>query len=244
MTHLSFSEKKEILLSGAGTKFLIIGWLIALLFFSWLFSNAHIEGFKLVFGSTAITGGYITDMEFTNVTANDVPIYKYYYSYVINDDIFYGISYEGNYYDVDDTVNVEFLKSDFSVSRLKGSDKTLSGPVFTAIVFLLLAGLTTWLLLTVRKRLFEISIIGNGIVAGATMVSKEMTDTSINDRSLFKLHFEYEADRQKYQIVHRTTYPDEFRESERVVYHQKRPSKGMLLSKLPNDLQRKIVKSQ
>lgn len=244
MAHLSFKEKKNILFSGAGFKVLIISWLAMLLFFNWLFSDAHIEGLKLSFGSKKIVKGYITDLEFTNVTTNDVPIYQFYYSYAVDGEFFMGTSYDGGYYDIDDEVNVEYLKGNQSLSRIQESDKTLSGPVFTTIVFLIFAGLSFWLYSSVRKRIFKVSIVSNGIVAGATLADKVMTNTTINDRALFKLYYKYEADRQKYQVVESTTYPDEFRDNQRVVYHRNKPSKGILLSQLPNDVQRRLIKSQ
>lgn len=244
MTHLSFKEKKDILFGGSGTKFLILSWLGSLLFFTWLFSDAHIEGFMLSFNSTAKVEGYVTDMEFTNVTSNDVAIYKIWYSFAVDGQVFTGVSYDGGYYDIDNKVYIEYLPDYPFTSRIQGSDKTLSGAGFTTIAFLLLAGLSIWVFFRFRKRFFEINIVSNGIVVGSNLIDKVMTNTTINDRTLFKLFYEYEAKRDKYQVVEQTTYPENFRDNERIVYHQNKPSKGILMNKLPNDVQRKLIKGK
>ena len=222
---------------------MLIAWIGILLLFNWVFSEGHIADLRLGFSSKGYVDGYVIDYESTNVSVNDELMYQYYYSYALDGEVFQGTSYLGGYYDVDEKVTVEHLKGDPSVSRIKGADNTLSGLGFMIVLALAAIGLTWWVLAYFGKRLKDIKTLSRGIVVEAKQVDKVMTNTTINDRTLFKLYYEYEAHHETYQILHKTTYPANFRLSERVIYHQNIPEKGVLVAKLPESIQNKLPRS-
>jgi len=77
---------------------------------------------------------------------------------------------------------------------------------------------------------------GGRLVTGR-LVSKERTNTQINDQYVYRMTFAFQAleDEQSYQVVTKTHTPEalEDEEQERILYLPQRPEMALLLDDLP-----------
>ena len=133
------------------------------------------------------------------------------------------------------TVPVEYIANDPVTSRIAGTRKkpwqawTLFVAIFPGL------GLT-FMVIGLRSNLNRLRILRVGKTTRGRLVSKEPTNTRINNRTVYKFTFEYEdEDGNTHQVSDKTHITEllEDEETERLIYNPRNPSEGMLVDVLP-----------
>lgn len=240
MRYLSINNYISLYLNGCYIKSILAIWLINGIVLTLLYSDGDTDDFKLNFSSTVTTDAYIKNIEETNVSVNGQDIDKYFYSFSVDNNIYFSQCYGPFYLDIDDKVLVEYLPNNPNVSRIVSSDNSTVGlfPIYlfgiASIIFSIL------LIMHVAKTIKYGSIISRGELIEAKQISKEATNTKINNRRVYKLIYTYEVYGINQELVHKTTEPNKFKNTERVVYNQDAPASGIIFSTLPTNIKRLI----
>lgn len=191
-----------------------------------------------------ITKGVILKVEATNASVNEQTVIKYTYQYTTPDSqINKGESHTVDaIYEKGAQVDIEYLDSDYTISRIKGMQKGTFGAfillpisIFSVIGFL-------FLFFMILKGVKNINILKHGRLAYGKLINKEATNTKINDQTVYKLTFEFKAhDGEIYQAVAKTHRPYllEDEENEKLFYMPKKPEDAVMVDALP-----KAVKKQ
>lgn len=187
-------------------------------------------------GHVESASGVTVDWRQTSVSVNDSPVYETSYSFRSADgyDVT-GASYRtGSHLEPGQSVVVEYKPSNPSISRIQGM-RTSVGGLGVSFVFLFpIVGLAL-AMAGVRGGIRARYLLSEGRLAMAKLISKEPTNTRINNQTVYKYTFQFEVpDGGTYQVVgktHRHTLDDE--ELERVVYDPRDPNEAKLLDELP-----------
>ncbi|MDX2063637.1 MAG: DUF3592 domain-containing protein [Bacteroidia bacterium] len=138
------------------------------------------------------TTGTVTLAEPTGASENDVTVYKNTFTFTADDGKRYtGSSYTtGQGVEAGESVTVRYRSSDPTWAVIEGQRMGLF-PVwvgFMILIFPAAGGLVAWLGLRNRPR--ALRLLANGHYATGKLVSKEPTNTRINNRTVMKLTFE------------------------------------------------------
>jgi len=188
-------------------------------------------------GNVASTEGRTVDWRQTSVSVNDTPVYETTFSFRSADgyDVT-GTSYRtGGYLEPGQSVVVEYVASDPSIARIQGMRTSVAGLGVTFVYIFPIIGLA-FAMMGVRGGIRARYLLSEGRLAFAKLISKEPTNTRINNQTVYKYTFEFEVpDGGTYQAVgktHRTGVLDD-EALERVVYDPRDPNEAKLLDELP-----------
>ncbi|MBN1351206.1 DUF3592 domain-containing protein [candidate division KSB1 bacterium] len=181
--------------------------------------------------------GTITSIEETAVSVNDSPIILYYYYFkALDGNEYTGYSYStGLQYPPGEAVDVEYPAGKPEHSRIAG----MRWEMFSlwALLFLLLPIIGFPFLYYGLKRGIKTNhLLRNGILTKGKFISKQATNTTVNDQRVYKLTFEYKADDGKiYQIHHKTheTHKLLDEREESLLFDPLDPNGGMLMDAIP-----------
>lgn len=163
--------------------------------FVWIFDGAGglIETARFAGGTVQVTGE-VTGWRETSFSVNSQPVYETTYTFEA-----YGVRTEGasfatgRYRSSGETVLVEFVEDDPSVSRLEGF-RTTPGGVAVVMTFLFPAIGLGFALFGMWKGWRMRRLLSIGRLTRGTLVSKESTSTQINNQPVMKLTFTFEAE--------------------------------------------------
>ena len=160
------SVRLRILLGGFNNQF---GWLFLGfgLVFVWVFGGSSaLHDLAFFSGELAVTEGTVSAVIETNVSLNDETIYKYRYSYVVDNVTYTGVTkaFRGRYKEKDNAV-VEYSVRDHGRSRIQGLSIS-TGMAFLIALLFPLVGLI-FISLGVRKGLRGGRILRDGKQAQA-----------------------------------------------------------------------------
>ena len=234
-----WSVRSQLLLGGFSNQF---GWLFFgfSMIFMWLFGfNADLSSIMFALSRVETAPGEIMLVEQTNASENDTPIYAYTYSFRVErlEKQYQGVSYTtGHEFGSEQKVVVEYLADDPTVSRIQGARRAQFSPwVFCFVPILPLIGLG-FAAFGLRNGLKANALLATGKIGRGVLKSRQATNVRINNRTVYKLTFEFTADDgQRYKAVSKTHQPELLQDDaeERLLYHPTNPAYAVMLDNLP-----------
>lgn len=231
-----FLLRAQVLFGGV---FSFIGW----------FFFAFGMGFAVVFGSFAdltswydfrgavgTANGTLVEVKETSASENNVRVYSYKYSFTAEGGDYEGVSYRtGRYHEPGEQVTVEYVEGNPALSRIRGMRRAEFGPWVLFVLIFPLVGFI-FILVSLRGGLKANRLLRHGKLAWGELVSKEPTNTRINNRTVYKLTFEFQPEEGGHaQAVARSHMPEKLQDEqrERLLYDPFRPDYAILLDRLP-----------
>ncbi len=202
----------------------------------WIFgANADLSGPFFTFTPVETAPGVILGVEGTSASNNDMPVFRIHFTYSARGRVVDGIAYASGYVPNQDArVTVEMLRWDPTVARPVGTRRALF-PVATLLVAIFpLLGLA-FLYSGVRAGLQAARLLRVGRLATGKLIGREATNTSINNRPVMKLTFEFAAhDGSTCQVVAKTHLPQVLEDDaeELLLYDPADPSTAVMLDSL------------
>ena len=228
-----------------GGVFSQLGWFFFGLgmLFVWLFlPNADLTSFYLFRGQLEQTQGTITASQNTHFTEggskhhSGTPIYRHDYTFTAAGNPYGGISYStASSLQPGMHVTIEYPRGNPSISRIHGMRRA---PVHPFVLFVLIFPLVGagFLIPSLKQGSKANRLLANGKVAFGTFQSKVATNTRVNDRTVYKLTFQFTTDTgQTCQAVARTYQPEQLEDGQQheVVYDPLTPSYAVMVDNLP-----------
>ncbi len=236
MRHISLNNKFTLFLNGCLIKIGFIVWLSSTFLFLITYDSGDIEDFRMMVGSKENAKGFVTYKESTSYSEDGEEIYLYYYNFSKNEEIIAGQSYGPNYYDIDNEVKVEFLKSDPEASRIIEQHNTKGGLTITLVIGAIFLITSFFFVKRILKTREEIIIFKRGEIVKAQKVKEETTNVTINDSPQYKLTYDFLANGVKHQHYIKTMTPDKFPKKTKLIYLPENPKKAFLKKSLPKKL--------
>lgn len=189
-------------------------------------------------GKWVKTQGVVIEIEETNASVNDEPIYAYRISYAVD-----GVSYESeckdtwkNGYEQDKLVDIEYRSKNPQRGRIVGmSNHTF--PIWVMFVLLFpLVGL--WMMwIGFRKNIDLLDLVKNGHFTRGTYKTSRATNTSINEQTVYEYEFEFSIHGgSTYTATCKTHLTDrvEDEEREKILYDPHDPKRNIVYDAYTN----------
>lgn len=216
-------------------QFIVGGILISVFSFLVDFSDMKFKG-----GEPRVTGT-LTQMVKTNTRVNHANIYEYDFTYTTPDNVKRtGMSYD--YYDEfpNDAVEVEYVAAQPEISRIIGMDRSQMSP------WALLGGAIPLLMgfifffIAYKKGKKNLYLVCNGILTEGKIISSERTNTRINNRYVYRVTFQFNANGTPIQAVTRTHLMDRITDEakEKVIYDANDPQNANFVDAMPKSVKR------
>lgn len=236
--HVPGLLRSQLLFGGFSNQF---GWLFFGfgLIIVWVFTlNADLTGWYVFSGELETAQGTIVSSQETNVSLNETDVFEYHYCFEADGKEFSGTSYQtgGGLKDQHEAVTIEFLKNRPDVSRIQGMRRGVAGVVFGLMPVIFPAVGLGFMTVGFHKGLKGVRLLRIGEHAKGVLISKEATKMEVNDKTVYKLTFEFSAiDGETYQAVAKTHVPRflEDEEAESILYDPDYPETAVLLDNLP-----------
>jgi Protein of unknown function (DUF3592) len=206
--------------------------------FVWAFTfNADLTSWYYFRGDVEKVPGQVTDSENTRLSVNGTPVNANHYRFTAAD----GTEYQSTSYATGralkkgKTITIEYPQGNPAVSRIAGMRRKPGGLFGLIPLIFPLIGLI-FMAVGIQKGIKGNRLLGRGEVATGKLISKEPTNTKINDRTVYKLTFEFEAgDGRTYQVQAKTHLPHKLEDEaeEPLVYDLMRPDYAVMLDNLP-----------
>lgn len=220
------------ILSFIGWIFFAFGMVFAVVFGS----LADVTSWYLFRGPVATANGALVEVKETSASENDVRIYSYKYSFHAEGADYEGVSYlPGRSHEPGEAVVVEYVEGDPSLSRIRGMRRAEFGPWVLFVMVFPLVGFI-FIVVSLRGGLKANRLLAHGKLAWGELVSKEPTNTRINNRVVYKLTFDFQPEEGGHaQAVARSHMPEKLQDEqrERLLYDPFRPDYAVLLDSLP-----------
>lgn len=205
--------------------------------FFWTFvANADFS-FLTFAGSLGRTTGTVTRVVDTSARENRTIIRANHYEYSVAGQTFDGVSYStGRDVEPGQRVLVEYLQRSPAKSRIAGERQKMFGPFVAFVIIFPLVGLgfvyggTRWG--NKRARLLR-----DGIFTTGTLKSKRPTNTTVNNRRVWELVFEFTArDGRRIETKVRSSVPERLTDEreEPLLYNPDKPDDAIMLDDWPS----------
>ena len=232
---ISIPERLAILSGGFMSQF---GWIFfgfGMIFF-WVFVMNSTVTHWFSFRNWADGEGTVLRIEETNAEENEENVYELIYEYKVNGQSYTGRSYSTGYaYSEGQTVPIEYDLDYPEESRVHGLRRAMFGWEVIFVVIFPLIGLI-FILVGFRTNMKSLDLLINGKFASGKMTSKEPTNTRINEQTVYKYTFEFEADNGRtYEATGKThlTHLLEDEETERLIYAPNDPAYSTMFDTIP-----------
>jgi hypothetical protein len=224
-----------------------VGWLIfgfGSIFF-WMFAwKADLSGWRF-FAKTGRVSAEVVDCRDTKYYiggsrgSRGTPVYANRYQYLVKGEPLTGVSYAtGECVSSGSRVMVEYLLAQPNYSRIIGMRHGLLSPwALLAIVFPA-AGLAS-VIAGLRSGALRAYLLREGIAVRGRLTGKEMTNTRINGKVLYRVYVQYRAhDGETRQTMAKTTTPELLADDARelVLYDPLNPDRAVPIDALPGSL--------
>lgn len=154
-------------------------------------------------GKWSTTAGTLQRIEQTNTTINDNRIYQYFFTYNADGRALVGSSYAPHniMLSPNKPVTVEYKPNEPARARIQGMDESMLPwwmflpfgiPFIVGIVFVIIG---------LRSNKKALNLLINGLWARGTMISKNVTNTRINRRMVYRYEFEFLAKNEQRHIA-------------------------------------------
>lgn len=221
-----------------------LGWLFfgfGMIFY-WVFVGAaDLESLFYFRGTLETAKGHVTEAVETSYSEGGgkgrkgTPIWANHFEFDYRGQTYRDVSYAvGRGLKFGDRVTVEFPAGDPVHARILGMRcKPFSAWVMFVTIFPLVG--MAFIAAGIRRGRKAVRLLRDGLLAPATMVKQERTNSSVNNRPVFKLHFEFTADDgQVYHATYRSHEPERFTDShEPLMYHPLNPEYALPLDAVP-----------
>ena len=219
-------------------------WLGFSLVFMWFMIPAtDVSSFWKFSGELVTVTGKVTGAEKTGISEGGsdsspgTPIWKVSYSYADSSGrVREGVSYTvGSMWGVGDTPPVEYRTDDTSISRIQGARTSPLPPWVLIFLLFPLIGVVM-VLFGLRAGVKRSSLLAAGKLARGKLVSKTPTNTKVNNRTVYKPDYEFEADDGSKHVATARTHDTarlEDEEAELVLYHPKDADRNWVVDSLP-----------
>ncbi len=231
-----FLLRAQVLFGGV---FSFIGWFFfsfGMVFATVFGSFADLTSWYHFRGPVATAGGVLVEVKETSATENNVRVYSYKYSFRAEGSDYEGVSYRtGRHHEPGEQVVVEYIEGNPALSRIRGMRRAEFGPWVLFVLVFPLVGFV-FILVSLRGGLKANRLLRNGKLAWGELVSKEPTNTRINNRTVYKLTFDFQPEEGGHaQAVARSHMPEKLQDEqrERLLYDPFRPETAVLLDSLP-----------
>ncbi|MGB0221526.1 MAG: DUF3592 domain-containing protein [Sinimarinibacterium flocculans] len=210
-----------------------MGWLFFGfgMIFVWVFAAQAEIAWSLRAGALGETQARVLGTVDTRASINDTPVYGTRYRFSVGGRDFEAVSYAtGRRLGTGQTATVEYSLARPQMSRIRGMRSTMFGPMVLFVLVFPAIGLA-FVLGAVPGRLRELHLLRHGLPAHGRLIEKSPTNTRINDRTVYRLRFEYRTrDGRTGQAQARSHEPEELEDEaqEAVLYD-------------PHDLGRAVV---
>jgi hypothetical protein len=210
------------------------------LIFVWGFGlNSDLSFWLFRLNNVATAQAVIVDVENTNASENDTPVYAYRYTFRVErlEAEYPGVSYStGRLFEPGQTVTVEYIPDRPAISRIQGTRRAIFSPFAICIVLIFpLIGLG-FIIPGVINGIKANRLLAHGKVGLGRQLSMVPTNTRINKQQVYKLTFEFIADNgSRYEVVTRTHLPHvlDDESQERLLYDPANPAYAVMLDNLP-----------
>ena len=189
-------------------------------------------------GDRAKASGKVVSVAETSIDVNEQDVVEFEVEYKVNGETFRNICYKTGWkHDEGAKVQVEYLSSDPSLGRIVDSRWAVT-PWWLALLILIFPGVGLLMLLGgVKSGLANKKLLKFGHVAYGELVSKDATNTRINDRTVYELSFKFRADSSGRDHIAKTktheTEKLEDEEQEPLLYLASCPDEAILFDNLP-----------
>ncbi len=231
-----FLLRTQVLFGGV---FSFIGWFFfafGMVFAVVFSSSADVTSWYHFRGPVGTANGTLLEVTETNASENNVRIYSYKYSFRAEGADHEGVSYlPGRQHEPGEAVVVEYVEGNPALSRIRGMRRAEFGPWILFVMIFPLVGFI-FILVSLRGGLKANRLLAHGKLAWGELLSKEPTNTRINNRVVYKLTFEFQPEEGGHaQAVARSHMPEKLQDEkrERLLYDPFRPEKAVLLDSLP-----------
>lgn len=209
-------------------------------------ASANFDSFLYTFQATKTGQGLVDYIDYTNYSVNEESVLEFGYTYTHpKTNVSYrGVSYDVNYdLNVDDRVTVEYIENKPHKSRIEGmSSAPMSWWILLLISIFPMVGLIM-VYVAFKAWLKKIRVLRNGIVGKGKFNRIEPTNTTVNDKMVYKIIFDYEVSGKQYQTFAESTNTEKFtdEEFEPLVYHKYKPQMAIMVDDLPYYMRRSIL---
>lgn len=214
-----------------GSIFLISGLLFATVF------ALAADWSSLKFGKNSPTvTGTVTKIESTSASVNDLPVMAYTFMYKVNGKEYQSVSYsEKHSFEVGNPVEVEYLRPEPQTSRIKETRRGLFGIGFLPLLLIFpgIGGVFVWL--GIRKGLHNVAMLRYGKITYGQLINKVSTNTRINNQTVYKLIFRFEANGAEYEAIGKSHQPARMEDEtvEMILYDPARPTRSVVVDEMP-----------
>ncbi|MCG3210590.1 MAG: hypothetical protein FOGNACKC_04221 [Anaerolineae bacterium] len=229
----------SVLFGGFGSQF---GWLFFGfgMIFVWAFGIfSLLNAAYFWFGPLETTTGTVAAVSATGASENDVPVYANQFLFRVErlEDEYRGESYTtGQQFAVGDSVTVEYRRDRPDIARIQGTRAgTFSPWVFCFVSIFPAVGLA-FIAFSLKSGFAGGQLLKHGQLTQGKLISKEPTNTRINNQMVYKLTFEFTADNGlPYQAIARSHQPAKLEDEaqERILYNPANPKNAVLVDNLP-----------
>lgn len=229
----------QVLLGGFSSQF---GWLFFGfgMLFVWVFGAfTMLNSVYFWVGTVDTAPGTVAAVNPTNSSENDTPVYANQFVFRVEsrEEEYRGESYTtGQQFSVGNDVTIEYLRDNPEISRIQGTRSGTFGPwVFCFVLIFPAVGLG-FIIISVLMGIKGNHLLKHGQVTTGKLISKEATNTRINNQTVYKLTFEFTADNGlRYETSARSHRPYnlEDEDAEQIVYDPANPHHAVLVDNLP-----------
>jgi hypothetical protein len=215
-----------------------IGWFVfgfGMVFF-WAFAGNADYSFLTLRNVTQVAGK-VTSVEETGASENHTRIMANHYEYSVAGQRFTGTSYsKGGAATAGEEVKVEYSSGNPGRSRIAGMRTGQFGPLVLLVTIFPFIGFV--IVYFAMKTGFKRSLLlRNGIFTTGTLIDKEPTNMTVNDRRVYELTFEFttrEGRKAEAKARSSDTSRLEDEHAEPLLYDPNDPSKAYLLDEAPS----------
>ncbi len=215
-------------------------------FIAYLMFDKDILAINHIDESSPKTECIISDVVSTNTIVNGQTVYEYHYEFTVPsgekltsfEKHFYGVA------EIGDSLLVQYNSENPQESRILNiaDDYSIFWDYFVFIFPLTGIILLVFPLISIIKKY---NILKHGQIVEGTFKKKEATNIKINERRVYKLFFEFTANRKDYTISAKThlTRNLEDDEHELIIYDVRNPEKAFPIDMLPKTVKRFLLKN-
>lgn len=213
-----------------GTIFLAFSWIFCVVFLS----NIDITSFSFSEDSPQTTA-VVNQVRPTNSSVNKRKVYAYDYTYLMQERSFSGTSYESSSnLQEGDSVSIQYLEDKPEVSRIVG----MRNDIFDIWVLFVLLFPIVGLIMAytgVKRGLRAVHLLQHGELTTGKLIASMPTNTSINNRPVYEMKFEFiTKEGKKEQVVGKTHEIELLQDEaqERILYLSDRTDIAIVLDEM------------
>jgi uncharacterized protein DUF3592 len=218
--------------------FSLIGWVffgVGMIFF-WVFAgNADLS--VLTFRNHEHAQGKVTKVDTTGASENHSRVMATHYEFSVAGATLQGKSYStGATPDLGEEVPVEYDPDNPKRSRIEGMRRAIFGPWVFFVAIFPLVGLAI-IIPTMLGGIKRNRLLREGMLTTGKLVSKTATNTTVNDRRVYELKFEFVSrDGRRSYATARTSITDRLQDEaeEPLLYDPNDVTRAFMLDELPS----------